>query len=193
MHSDPSKAKGSARQFPRRGLWLGLIFTMLAGGLLLTAHYTLRSDKPVAQPKAEPAILERKLPSGTICRAAFYGSFSIAGRAEKLEKLEISISGKPVHVPPEAFSDLTNINVRQRVEFAEFAGDTFLLLAGEEGAAAWRAKFTIRELNLTEREFTREGSEPLLARYAPPLKAEYFSLPPEAIEEARKLQKPQTQ
>jgi hypothetical protein len=31
------------------------------------------------------------------------------------------------------------------------------------------------------------------SRYAPPFKAEYFSLPPEAIEEARKLQKSQTQ
>ena len=168
MHSDPPKAEGSARQFPRRGLWLGLILILLAGGLLLTAHYTLRQDKPVAQPKAEPTILERKLPSGTICRVALYGTNLTAGRAEKLERLEVSISGKPVYIPTEAFSDLQYVAVQDGVQIAEFAGETYVLLSGGEGASAWLAKLTIRDHRVTERDLTRGNAQSEVARYASP-------------------------
>ena len=202
MNNRAGNVEDGATRLPVIWTCCGVILALFVGGLILASRSSFLHHKPQsnlpnkssALPKDnDPIVHERRLPSGTVCRVALRATVSATGRAERIEALEVSINGQPAHFPAEAFSDLRDVLVQDGVQMAEFAGDTFLLLAGGEGATTWRTKFTFRELNLTEREFTREGSKPLLARYPPPLKVEYFSLPPEAIAKARKLQESKTQ
>jgi len=182
---------------PKRSLmfWrcVGLILVLLGAGLFMVARFGRLWPKPQAQPKTETVVHKRRLPSGTVCRVALVGVISAAGRTEELEALEVSIDGRPTYVPTEAYSDLHGVAVRGGVELAEFARETYVLLTGGTGATAWQTKFTVRDLNLVERQLRRAGADPVVTHYAPPFKIQYFSLPTEEIEKARKLQNPRSQ
>ncbi len=142
-------------------------------------------SKPESKPTTEAVVHERKLPSGNVCRVELRGPISPHGIASALQELRISITNRDVHVPAEAFADLTNINLRQGVEFAEFAGDTFLLMCGGADGMAWRAKFAIRSNRVIERELTRESGTPETTPYGPPLEIRYGVVPPAELERVR--------
>ncbi|MCX6902693.1 MAG: hypothetical protein NTW03_04305 [Verrucomicrobia bacterium] len=165
------------KTFPITDGWLerGLIGTaltalsslFLCAGVLVgcsraeTPERKAGPPKPEPKPATETIVHERKLPSGNTCRAELRGRISPEGIAAVLQGLSVSITNREVHVPAEAFSDLTNVNA----EFAEFAGDTFLLLCGGADAMAWRAKFTVHNGCVTVRELTRAGGTTLITTY----------------------------
>ena len=123
--------------------------------------------KPEPKPNTEVVVHERKLPSGSVCRVELRGAINPEGIAPALQSLSILITNREVHVPGEAFSDLTNVNVRQGVGLAEFAGDTFLLLSGGQEATNWQAKLIIRDLRVVGREFWHPNEAPTVVQYLP--------------------------
>jgi hypothetical protein len=51
---------------------------------------------------------------------------------------------------------------------AEFAKGTYLLFSGGIGAEAWKAKLTIRDHRVAEREFACGNERPILKRFLRP-------------------------
>ena len=170
---------------------VGLILVLLGAGLFMVAQFGRLWPRPQARPKAETVVHERRLPSGAVCRVALVGEISAAGRTEKLGAFEVSIDGHPAYVSTESFSDLRDIAARDGVDLAEFARDTYVLLTGGEGATAWRAKFVIRDLQVTERGLSRGGKEPLVTCYPPPGVFVSGRISPAEVERMHKLVSPQ--
>lgn len=165
-------------------------FTLCAGLFVGCSRVDTPESKPESKPTTEAVVHERKLPSGNACRVELRGPIITHGIASALQELRISITNRDVHVPAEAFSDLTNVNIRQGVEFAEFAGDTFLLMCGGADGIAWHAKFAIRSNRVVERELIRESGTPETTPYGPPLEIRYGVVPPAELERVR-TSKPQ--
>lgn len=176
-------------QLDRALLWPALIVLSalaVCGGLLLgCGRGETTQTKPEVKAATETVVHERTLPSGSRCSVTLHGALGPKEGFLCLSNLEASINGQSVHVPGESFADLSDIAVQKHVEFAEFTGDTFLLLSGGAGAMAWHAKLAIRSNRVVERELTRASGPPETTPYGPPLQVRYGIIPPAELEKVR--------
>lgn len=122
-------------------------------------------DAPHQQPKSQSFVVEKKLPSGATWRVTLCGSMSQSGRLTEPTKLEISISGMPIQVPPAAFADLYDVALSDGVMLSEFAGETDVQFNGGEGTNAWHVKLIVRDFRMTGRELMRRNGTPTFTRY----------------------------
>jgi hypothetical protein len=123
---------------------------------------------------SEPVVIERQLSSGAPCTI----SIQSAGKPS----IAVLANGAEIHVPAECLADLSDCNVPDGVQISDFAGDIFLLLAGGQGDSSWRAKLTIRDNRVTERELQRGDGPPTTATYARPLDVHEGRIPPDEIQ-----------
>jgi hypothetical protein len=130
----------------------------------------------------EPVVIERQL-SGGPCTI----------RIQSAERLTIAIviSGIEIPIPAECLADLSDCNVPDGVQIADFAGEMYLLLSGGLDAEAWSAKFIFRNRRLAERHLVRGDSAPDVKRFLPeaPLSPPVSLLRRDAI--STKISKPQ--
>lgn len=117
---------------------------------LLLLGFGFAASSTAASTSSEPTSIDRQLSDGAPCtiRIQSDGELSIT----------ILVNGAEIQIPPECLTDLSDCNVPDGVQVADFAGDMFLLLAGGEGESSWQAKLTLRSDRVIQRELYRNGA-----------------------------------
>ncbi len=85
----------------------------------------------------------------------------------KLRRLDMQLDGKTICFSAEMCKDVPVPAMPEAVQVADFAGDVFLLLAGEPGSGGWQAKWTIRNQQVVEREYVNDQGERIITCYPP--------------------------
>ena len=115
---------------------------------LLPGFGFAEADNPAATPVSKsPVVLERRLSSSEAC--------TIEIRATNPLSITMRIGGKDVVFPPECLADLSDCNVPDGVQVADFMDEVYVLLAGGDAQAPWHAKLVLRGNHVVGRELYR--------------------------------------
>ena len=112
-----------------------------------------------------PVFLERRLSSGAPITIKIQSS----GETSRGLNITVLVDGTEIRIPAKCLSDLSDCNVPDGVQVADFAADIFLLLAGGEGDSSWQVKITIRDRRVAERELRKGAGNPEITIYDRPL------------------------
>jgi hypothetical protein len=139
-------------------------FCCFVVSLFLLPGFGFASSNVAVAVSSEPLSIERRLSNGESCTIKYQSASEGAGGLN----ITLLVSGAEIRIPAECLADLSDCNVPDGVQVADFAGDIFLLLAGGEGDSSWQAKLTIRDQRVTERELQKRGGQPKTTAYARP-------------------------
>ncbi len=170
---------------PRPVLFAGFLFALVGAIAVFLWRVTPVRPTPSARPVDEVRTLDRRLPAGDFCRVTLRGPIGPNGRFLCLSNLEASINEHVVHIPPECFTDLRDVEVGDGIAFAGTVEQSLLFLTGGRGTNLWQSKFTIRSNHVVERETRTETGTPVVTPYGPPLEIQYGIIPPAELERVR--------
>ncbi len=148
-----------------------VVSLFLLSGLCFSEVHNPQSDSI----PAKTLIIERRLSDGQPCPVRVDAS-------GKHVDVTLTVDGKEIRIPQQLLADLSDLNLPDGVQVADFAGDRFLLLAGGGSGSAWQAKITIRDGRAVERELTREGGQPEVTICEPPLEVHEGVIPSDELQ-----------
>ena len=118
---------------------------------LLPGFGFAEADNPAVTPVSKsPVVVERRLSSGEPCTIEIHSTNPLG--------LTMRVGEKEIAFPPECLADLSNCNVPDGVQVADFMDEVYVLLAGGDAQAPWQAKLTLRGDRVIQRELHRNGA-----------------------------------
>ena len=110
-------------------------------------------------------VFERRLQDETLCRVTVRGQAATTNLLDALDKLEISLGGRKIAVPPEVCFGLNNLDPSSGIQVAETGKVKYVLLMGGKEPARWRVKLAIQNGAVITREYALENQAPVITKY----------------------------